>query len=207
MHPEVEPKLRVVPLTVNVGAYLPCRHIRRYTADRPLRVLFAGGVNLRKGIPYLLEAFKQIDVRDAELTVVGGIQLRPEKLAPYKDGVDFRGAIPHVRMPEVYRDADLFVFPTISDGFGAVMLEAMATGLPVISTHNCGDIVVDGTNGYQIPIREPDAIAEKIYEIVRQPELLEHLSAGAIATSHRYSLESYQAMLCEALGCSSASVE
>jgi glycosyltransferase involved in cell wall biosynthesis len=79
------------------------------------------------------------------------------------------------------------------------MLEAMATGLPVISTDHCADIVEDGVNGFRIPIRSPEAIIEKTYKIIHCPEMLEHLSTGAISTSQRFTLEDYQFKLCNAL--------
>jgi glycosyltransferase involved in cell wall biosynthesis len=75
----------------------------------------------------------------------------------------------------------------------------MATGLPVISTGNCGDIVEDQVNGFRIPIRSPEAIAEKIDHIIRHPDILEKLSAGAIATLQRFNLVDYQRRLCRAL--------
>jgi glycosyltransferase involved in cell wall biosynthesis len=197
--PEIKHKLRQVPLTVNLDSYRPFRHVRRFTANRPLRVLFAGNVNIRKGLPYLLTAFSKIDPKVAKLTVVGGIHIREEKIKHFQDRIDFRGPVPHVLMPKVYHDADVLVFPTISDGFGAVMLEAMATGLPVISTDHCADIVDDGVNGFRIPIRSPEAIAEGISRITSQPEILEHLSTGAVNTSREFNLASYQAKLCQAL--------
>lgn len=198
--PELKPKLRKVPLTVNLNSYLPFQHIRRHPEGRrPLRVLFAGNVNLRKGLPYLLSAFDKIDPRLARLTVVGGIQLQEKILRPYQDRIDFCGIVPHVQMPQIYHDADVFIFPTISDGFGAVMLEAMATGLPVISTNNCGDIVEDGVNGFRIPIRNPEAIMDSIEQFLRKPEMVEHLSKGAIQTSQQLSLPFYQTALFNAL--------
>lgn len=197
--PAIRPKLRRVPLTVNLDAYVPFQRIRRHTGKRPLQVLFAGTVNLRKGLPYLLKAFSNIDPEVARLTVVGNIQLREDKICGFQDVINFRGPVPHIQMPPVYREADIFVFPTISDGFGAVMLEAMATGLPVISTNNCADIVKDGVNGFRIPIRNSEAIAEKITRIARQPELLEHLSFGAANTSREFNLTSYKSRLCRAL--------
>ena len=197
--PEIKPKLRQVPLTVNLDSYRPFQHIRRYTADRPLRVLFAGNVNIRKGLPYLLTAFSKIDPKVAKLTIVGGIHIREEKIKIFQDQIDFRGPVPHVLMPQVYHDADVLVFPTISDGFGAVMVEAMATGLPVISTDHCADIVDDGVNGFRIPIRSSEAIVEKISRITSKPEILEHLSTGAVNTSREFNLTSYQAKLCRAL--------
>lgn len=198
--PAIQSKLKIVPLTVNLNSYRAYQKVRHYQKERPLNVLFAGTVGLRKGIQYLLSAFDQIKASDATLTVAGNLQINREKLSIYQDKVNFYGSIPHIQMPQIYSEADLFVFPTISDGFGAVMLEAMATGLPVIATDHCGDIVEDGINGFRISIRRVDAIVEKIYEIIRSPELLEHLSRGAIATTEKFSLNAYQAKLYQALG-------
>lgn len=190
--PKVRPKLQVVPLTVNLGAYRPYQRERRYDGKGPLRALFVGSVNLRKGIPDLLTAFAQLPPEVAQLRVVGSSQLRPECLARFAERVDFSGPIPHGSMARVYDEADIFVFPTISDGFAAVLLEAMAVGLPVIATPNCSDIVVDGVNGYRVPLRAPAAIVAKILTLQRQPELLGALSRGAIATVAGYTPRAYQ---------------
>ncbi|NJP09713.1 MAG: glycosyltransferase family 4 protein [Leptolyngbyaceae cyanobacterium RU_5_1] len=197
--PEVTEKLHIVPLTVNLEAYCPYQHIRQFKGDRPLRVLFVGKVNLLKGIPYLLQALQSLDPQIAELTIAGECQLQAEKLAPFQDRASFLGAVPHTQIPQIYHDADVLVFPTISDGFGAVLLEAMATGLPVIATDRCADLVEDGVNGRRIPIREPEAIAEAIRQLWQQPEQLTHLSEGAIATSQQFSLAHYQSRLIGAL--------
>lgn len=194
-----ESKIEIVPITVDLNAYIPFQHIRYYDHKRPLKVLFVGRVSLQKGIHYLLKAFEKISPTEAQLTVVGSIQVRREKLAAFEDKVNFCGVVSHSQLPQIYRDADLLVFPTISDGFGAVMLEAMTTGLPVISTECCGDIVEDGVNGYRVPIRQPDAIAQKIRLLIQEPELITHLSQGAIATSQKYSLQQYQSKLSQAL--------
>ncbi len=195
--PTILAKIKVIPLTVDIRQYLPYQHLRHYPPHRALKVLFVGRVSILKGIPYLLKAFEQIKPTHAQLTVVGSIEVNPNKIAPYQDRVHFQGPVPHVQMPQIYHDADLFIFPTISDGFGAVMLEAMATGLPVIATDNCSDLVEDGVNGYRIPIRESEAIVAKIDHLRQQPQLLKELSQGAMATSQRYNIEAYQSKLAQ----------
>lgn len=203
MAPSARPKLQVVPLTVNLAAYRPYQRLRRYDGKRPLRALFVGTVGLRKGIPDLLAAFAQIPPEIAQLRVIGNNQLNPTCLARYADRVEFSGSIPHADMPAAYDAADLFVFPTISDGFGAVLLEAMAVGLPAIATPHCSDIVVDGVNGWRVPIRTPAAIVDKILALHRQPERLTELSRGAIATTADYTLATYRERLCQAIAPSS----
>ena len=198
--PEITHKVKIVPLTVNLTDYERHKRVRRHRLNRPLRVLFVGTVSLRKGLPYLLSAFEQIDPSVATLRVVGPIQLSPEKIRKYAGLVEFCGPVPHAQIPITYSGADIFVFPTVSDGFGAVMLEAMATGLPVISTDHCGDVVADGVNGYRIPIRDVDAIRECIQRFATSPDLLEQLSVGAIETVEKFRLANYQRLLCTALG-------
>lgn len=197
--PHLQPKLQIVPLTVNVGAYRPMQHVRQYRGDRPLRVLFVGTVNLRKGIPDLLTAFEQIDPGWASLTIAGRLHLQAERLQTFQHRVTFLGAVPHIQIPQLYQAADVLILPTISDGFGAVMLEAMATGLPVIATNHCGDLVHHGVNGWRIPIRHSDAIAYAIRYLHHHPDLLTHLSQGAIATSQTQTLFNYQTQLAQVL--------
>ena len=198
--PEISHKVKIVPLTVNITEYERHKRVRRRKLHRPLRVLFVGTVSLRKGLPYLLSAFERIDPSVATLRVVGPIQLSAEKIRKYAGRVEFCGPVPHAQMPMTYSGADLFVFPTVSDGFGAVMLEAMATGLPVVSTDHCGDVVADGVNGYRIPIRDVDAICDCIQRFATSPDLLEGLSAGAAETVEKFRLANYQRSLCAALG-------
>jgi glycosyltransferase involved in cell wall biosynthesis len=196
---EVSSKVRVVPLTVNLEAYRRQARVRETKRGAPLRVLYAGSINLRKGIPYLLKAFIRIPPDRAGLKLVGNIGLKPDVVTEYSGIVNFAGAIPHSKMAGVYHDADVFVFPTISDGFGAVMLEAMATGLPVIATGHCADIVEHGYNGLRIPIRDSDGILDAVDQIIAQPDLLPHLSTGAIQTAGTYSMPAYVEKLTAAL--------
>jgi glycosyltransferase involved in cell wall biosynthesis len=197
--PTLQPKLHTITPLVNLDAYRVLQHVRQYRGDRPLRVLFVGRVNLRNGIPDLLTALQQIDPCWATVTIAGRFYLRPERLQPFQDRVTFLGAVPTIRLPQLYRSADVLVLPTIADGFSSVILEAMATGLPVIATDHCGDLVQHGVNGWRIPIRQPDAIAYAIRYLHHHPDLLVHLSQGAIATSRNQTGQNYQTHLAQLL--------
>lgn len=197
--PALQPKLHTVPPLVNLEAYRALQQVRQYRGDRPLRVLFVGKVNLPNGIPDLLTAFQQIDPCWASLTIAGRLCLRPERLQPFQARVTFLGAGAAIHLPQLYRSADVLVLPAICDGFGAVISEAMATGLPVIATDHCGDLVQHGVNGWCIPIRQPDAIAYAIRYLHHHPDLLVHLSQGAIATSQTQTLQNYQTHLAQLL--------
>ncbi|MGQ9823363.1 MAG: glycosyltransferase family 4 protein, partial [Thermogutta sp.] len=144
------------------------------SASGPLRVLFAANSPVRKGLPDLVIAIEKLSSGSIRPIFAGEIT----SLAPYavqrasRVGV-LLGNVPRARMTDLYRDADVFVLPTVSDTFGAVVLEAMAAGLPVIITPNCGsaDVVRDGIDGFIVPVRAPDAIAEKLELLAANPDL------------------------------------
>jgi len=130
----------------------------------PLRLLFAGALTQRKGLADLFAAMKLVKSKNVELVVIGSL-LRP--LNWYRDR--FRDFIyepprPHGEVLRLMQSCDVFVLPSIVEGRALVQQEAMACGLPVIATKNAGadDAVIDGETGFLVPIRSPEAIAEKI---------------------------------------------
>lgn len=133
------------------------------TANRPLRVLFAGTLSQRKGLADLFLAAKLLDPKAIELVVMGSL-LRP--LNWYRQFADFvyERPRPHEDVLDLMKTCDLLVLPSIVEGRALVQQEAMACGLPVIATKNAGadDLILDGETGFIVPIRSPEAIAERI---------------------------------------------
>jgi len=142
--------------------------------SRPLTILNTGALCLRKGTPYLLEAFRLIRKKEPRAVLRLSQTIRDdakEALRQYADlPVDwapfFNLAIEEQRKRYLERlqTSDIFVFPSIEDGFGFVVAEAMACGLPVITTKNTGasDLILPGENGEIVPIRNPEAIAKAV---------------------------------------------
>ncbi|MDB9451313.1 glycosyltransferase family 4 protein [Dolichospermum circinale] len=131
-----------------------------------LRILFAGEVGLRKGIPYLLDALKQLQGKvPFSCKIAGGIGIKPEYVADYSDVCDFLGRVPRSQMLELYRWADVFVLPSICEGSAMVTYEALNWGLPVITTHNAGSIIRDSIDGYIVPIRCTNSITDQLIHI------------------------------------------
>ena len=131
---------------------------------RPLNVLWAGPFSLRKGAHYLLEAWRTLAAGgQAELNVYG-LFLLPEQLRKeVSDGISFHGSVPQSQLFEAYECADVLVFPTLSDGFGMVVAEALAHGLPVITTDQAGAAdLVTPDNGVIVPAADPSALAEAL---------------------------------------------
>ena len=179
-------KIAVVPL-----AYEPEEIDSEKTPrpDGPLRVLYLGQVNIRKGIQYLLEAARKLDRKKFRFDVAGPISIADEHVVTAPANVTFHGAVTRDRVREFYREADVFVLPTISDGFALTQLEAMAHGLPVVTTPNCGEVVRDGIDGFLVPARDATSLAKALENLADDPERLEAMREAARENVARFGLE------------------
>jgi glycosyltransferase involved in cell wall biosynthesis len=184
-------KIRVVPLAYTApsdGLEFRRRYPNSFDSARPLRVLFLGQINLRKGIGPLLEAVRLLRGEPVVFTLAGDIQI--DIPADLRDDprVKWVGPVPREQTKQFYRDADLFVFPTFSDGFGLTQLEAQAWGLPIITTKFCGKVVEDEHNGWLLQFVTPEAIAHAIRRAVVNPKGLQEMSSCA-ASAHSFDLD------------------
>ena len=155
--------------------------------DRPpsgrFTALSVGTHDLRKGTPYLLEAWKRAAIPDAELRLVGPLRLSKSFLDGYA-GLFTR--VPHVPkrlLDGQYSAADVLVFPTLGDGFGLVIQEAMSCGTPVITTP-CGggpECITDGVEGWLVPPRDVDALVHRLREAAANRDRLAEMGRAARA--------------------------
>jgi glycosyltransferase involved in cell wall biosynthesis len=156
-----------------------------------LRVLFVGEAGLRKGLPYLLAAFDALETT-AELRLVGPVDRRlVRKLGGLPDGVKTVGVKTGAELEAEFRDADVFVLPSVEDGYGVVTTEAMAAGLPAIVSTNCGsaDAVRDGENGYVVPARDAKALRDRLDALLADAELRRRMGEAAAASVQGWSWE------------------
>jgi len=186
-------KLFVIKRGVNIERFKPSK-----TKKRKFKVLFVGRISLRKGIQYLLEAWEKMKLKDAELVLVGSIDnnIKPV-LSKYNDieNIVFKG---FSKDPShIYKEATIFVFPSLEEGSAKVTYEAMAAGLPVITTENSGSVVRNGLDGFIIPIRNSEVIKEKIYYFFENPEMIETMSANALENIKQYTWQRYRDNLLE----------
>lgn len=151
-----------------------------FSAARPLRALFLGQVNLRKGAGPLFEAIQLLRAEPIEFWIVGPLQLRVPAKLQGDARVRWIGTVPRGEASAYYRDADVFLFPTWSDGFGMTQLEAQTWKLPVIASQYCGDVVRDGVNGLVLPEVSGKAIAALLLECLRKPQMLVQFSNAAV---------------------------
>lgn len=186
----LDEKIKVIPY----GAPpVRVRQRRPGTSDAPLQVLFAGMLHQRKGIGYLLEAMEMLG-KDAELTLVGRRVAANEIVDEACHRWRWLESLPHERMLEVMLEADVLVLPSLSEGFGLVVTEALSCGLPVIVTPNVGasDLVRDGREGFVVSICSAEAIADRLAILNHDRELLAEMSRRAQHTAAQYSWEAYR---------------
>lgn len=167
---------------------------------KPGRVLFVGSVGLRKGNPDLAAAARSLSVTrpDIEIRVVGPVSSTMLDAAVMR-GPHYVGQVPRAHVAAEYAHADIFVLPTICDSFGIVLLEAMAAGVPVICTPNCGDIVRDGIDGFIVPPRDPGTLAERIAALTGDRALRARMSIAARERVAAFSLDAYRQRLLGAI--------
>ncbi len=168
-------------------------------ADR-LRFVYAGQLSLRKGIPLLLQAWEAADLRDAELELVGMWQLAADKRAALPRGVNWRPPCSREVLRERFRAADVFVFPSYFEGFGLVLLEAMACGLPAIASEaTAAPDIMTATCGQVLPTGNLDALVESLRWFKQHWEDLPELRRAARAQAERCTWESYRHSVTDAV--------
>jgi len=171
-------KLVKLPLGVDLQMFHPVAK-----ADKVFRVLYAGTFSLRKGSLYLLEALHGLKLPNFEFVFNGHVAEEIKGLVrPYADDIHYAGTRPFSKLHQLYSQASVFVLPTIEDGFAKVITEAMACGVPVIATTNCGaeDVLTDGVEGFIVPIRDSEAIRQKILYLYENPTVRDAMADAAL---------------------------
>ena len=173
-------KIHVIPYGVRLENFTR-------TAEPPpdrFEVLFVGFVGLRKGIPYLLEAFARLRHPAKRLRVVGPMHPDIKSVLPRlpREQVEFLGAVPSHELPQLMSTSHLMVLPSIEEGLALVQGQALACGCPVLSSVNTGaeDLFTDGIEGFIVPIRDVDALTEKMQQLADEPALQKRMSEAAL---------------------------
>ncbi|MEH2001784.1 MAG: glycosyltransferase family 4 protein [Nostoc sp.] len=169
-------KITVIPYGAPIDYFQPQPKL-----DRTFRALFVGRVGVRKGVHYLIKAWEELQLPQAELMLVGVNEFPETWLSQLPHGLNYIPSVPHTTLNQYYSNANVFVFPSLVEGFGLVLLEAMACGIPVITTpHTAGsDIITDGTEGFIIPIRDSEALKEKLEWCYSHPQELAEMGRAA----------------------------
>jgi glycosyltransferase involved in cell wall biosynthesis len=164
-------KLKKVPYGVDLSRF------EKVSSPSPddFQVLFVGGVSLRKGVPYLLEAFARVTHAEKRLLIVGSYEawfIKWIKRSGFSlEKVEFLGAVPQGELKKIMSESHVMVLPSIEEGLAMVQAQALACGCPVIATENTGalDLFDDGREGFIVKPRSADMLAEKIQYLADHP--------------------------------------
>jgi glycosyltransferase involved in cell wall biosynthesis len=188
-------KVLMVPCGIDVDFFLSetdCKIKNKF------RVIVVGLLCLRKGIQYLLQAWNQLNlpVDKAELVLVGCIQSDFElvlKNFKLRKNIIFYGSTDRAGLKKLYNNSSIFVLPSVEDGFGMVLGEAMACGLPVICTENVGaaEMVKNNKNGFVVPAASSQALAEKILWCYQNQDTLVYMGKDAKEWVKNWSWDNY----------------
>ena len=176
-------RITVLPLNVDLTRFSLAPDSERRSG--PFRVLFVGEIGLRKGVLYLLEAFKRLKLANAKLVLIGGVTDIGERLVRSDVKFCHIPVMPQEDLVPYLGNSSVLVFPSLIEGSARVIQEAMACGLPVITTPNSGSFIKDGEDGYIVPIRDVDALAKRIRELYDDPERRTAMGNEARRTARR----------------------
>lgn len=176
---------------------------RKYEAAGPLKLLYAGTWLDQRGIFYLRDALERLSKQIPGLTMTfAGCACPPEVIQEFfgnklASTVVVQPVVPSDQMQELFASHDIFLFPSLMEGLPSVLLEAMASGMPVITTETCGmpDVVEDGFNGLLVPPADASAIEEAVLRLAASSELRQGLGQAAQSTMARYTWERSALML------------
>lgn len=169
--------------------------------NRPLRVLFVGSMGQRKGLGDLFSAVKLLNRQDVELVVMGAPQAPMDFYRSEYADFTFEPGRPNAQVLELMQSCDVFCLPSVVEGRALVMQEAMSQGLPLIITPNTGgeDLIAEGETGFLVPIRSPEAIAEKINWFLENRSEIRRMGNTAQAHAQKISWDNYGARIIEAI--------
>jgi glycosyltransferase involved in cell wall biosynthesis len=187
-------KLRLAPYGVDLARFSPLGAPRKDAFD----LLFVGGLSIRKGARYLIDAYVALTAQSKSLTIAGvvssEVRERLYRLAAGDSRVRILGHVPQHRLPELMSRAHALVLPSVEDGFGLVMAQAMACGCPVVASRHTGaeDLFTDGVEGRIVEPSDAAALKDALEKLADDPLLRERLSqasrlrVGALGGWERY---------------------
>lgn len=187
------------PYGVDIDFFKPGAEKRRNL--KVIKVMTAGMLGLRKGTYYLLEAVRRLRAKNVpvELYLFGNpdAEFARRIVTRYRDIISYIGTVPHSALRMHYQNADVFVLPSLVEGFARVVLEAMACGTPCIVTPNTGheQTVDEGIDGFVVPVRDIDALENRLMQLYENPALNSDMGKAARKKAEQHSWQHYQERL------------
>jgi len=183
-------RIRRIALGADLHAFSPVPRSTQGT----FRVLFAGKVGQHKGIAYLLEAFRRMRSLSTELVIAGPVVGTGRAFLERRDLYTWLGPLDSAALADEMRKCDVLVVPSVIEGFGLVIAEAMATGMPVIaSTHSIGpEIIRDGVSGFLVQPRDVDTLSERLQQLATNRRLAQSMGEAAVIDARSFSWDNHK---------------
>ena len=193
-------RIGVVPYGVELSAFTWKKD--SYSSRRPLRLLFVGTLGQRKGIKYLVQALELLPPGSVELTVCGRAV---DDMAIFRESrvaIKLCPSISAEGLLNAYRAADVFVFPSLAEGFAHVLLEAMASGLPIVSTARTAapDLIQHGREGFIVKAGSASDLAKHVEEFLRRPERVRPMGESARRRAEHFTWARFRHGIAEIVG-------
>ncbi|HEX5732542.1 MAG TPA: glycosyltransferase family 4 protein [Blastocatellia bacterium] len=186
-------QIHVVPYGVDTDTF--AERARPPDSKEPFKIIYVGSLIQRKGLSYLLDAMRMVKSRNVRLTLCTRGLIDEQLLAEYADlDIEIKIGLSGRSLANELHTSDVFVFPSLAEGFALVILETMSCGVPVITTsHTCApDVMVDGEHGFIVPIRDAEAIAEKLTWGIEHRADLAAMGEAAAARARHFTWERFR---------------
>lgn len=193
--------ITVIPYGVDLQRFHPAPEKPVPLPGRKLQLLFVGRINQRKGVKYLLEALRQFPADRVQLTICGRVV---DSLSLFRESglpIEIRPSVSAEDLVRAYQAADLFIFPSVAEGFAQVLLEALACGLPILSTTHTAapDLITEGREGFIVPPRRADLLAERIQWCLDHRSALHAMRAAARDKAEQFTWARFRARTADAV--------
>jgi len=153
-------RIITIPMGANTKLFSPNSSLEK--SQSTVNILYVGTISYRKGVHILLEAYKKLNLPSTKLILVGKAGDALELIDPHDDTVQYVPHLPNPELAGLYRSASMFVFPSLLEGSALVTYEAMASGLPIITTPEAGSVTREGQDGFIVPSNDVEALMDRM---------------------------------------------
>jgi alpha-maltose-1-phosphate synthase len=184
-----ESRIVVIPYGVDLDRFTPAAEPRD---DSTVHALYVGHMSYKKGIQFILDAFRRLSLDGLRLMMVGRMAVDDAWTREFGERLEYFPPRPNSELPALYRSADMYLQMSLHESSALTVFEALASGLPVVTTPNSGSVVRDGVDGFVVPARDVAALAERITELYGNAERRRTMGRNARRRAESFSWARYR---------------
>lgn len=199
----IDKKISIIPYGAPLVPEPSC--INDNECNAALKVVYVGSLSQQKGISYFFDAISKVGGnRNLDVTIIGNDyslgnnKILHNHLRNYK----WYNSAPHSKVINTLQESDILILPSLTEAFGLVVLEALSQGTVVIASDKCGasDVIINGKNGFIVPIRDSEIIADRLTALEQDRDKLREMKLLAVETARVYNWKKYSKNICNVLG-------